>query len=139
MVSNDAMDVQGGKGICLGPGNFMGRAYQQLPIAITVEGANILTRSLIIFGQGAIRCHPWVLKEMEAARQPDRARALRDFDAALFGHIRFTFTNAFRSLAMALTNARFTRVPDHGATRRSRRSSASTSATAWRWAASPCS
>src|SRR2546430_7712094 len=67
-VVNDAMDILGGKGICLGPNNFLGRIYQQLPIAITVEGANILTRNLIVFGQGAIRCHPYVLKEMNAAR-----------------------------------------------------------------------
>src|SRR5438034_8744822 len=83
-VVNAAMDILGGKGICLGPSNFMGRAYQQLPIAITVEGANILTRSLIIFGQGAIRCHPYVLAEMGAARNPDRARASQAFDAALW-------------------------------------------------------
>ena len=117
-VANDVMDVHGGKGICLGPNNFLGRAYQVVPVAITVEGANILTRSLIIFGQGAIRCHPWVLKEMEAARDPDRARALHAFDAALFGHVRFTLANALRSLFMALTHARFTRVPAHGATSR---------------------
>jgi acyl-CoA dehydrogenase len=70
-VVNDAMDILGGKGICLGPNNFMGRGYQQLPIAITVEGANILTRNLIVFGQGAIRCHPYVLKEMRAANAGD--------------------------------------------------------------------
>src|SRR5690606_19470998 len=69
-VVNDGMDVIGGKGICLGPSNFLGRAYQQIPIGITVEGANILTRSLIIFGQGAIRCHPYVLAEMQAAQSP---------------------------------------------------------------------
>lgn len=63
-----------GKGICMGPSNFLARAYQQMPISITVEGANILTRSLIIFGQGAIRCHPYVLKEMAATRDADRAR-----------------------------------------------------------------
>ena len=61
-VVNDGMDVIGGKGICLGPSNFLGRAYQQIPIGITVEGANILTRSLILFGQGAIRCHPYVFR-----------------------------------------------------------------------------
>jgi acyl-CoA dehydrogenase len=82
-VVNDAMDILGGKGICLGPNNFMGRAYQQIPVAITVEGANILTRSLIIFGQGAIRCHPYVLKEMAAAKETDAKKGLRDFDAAL--------------------------------------------------------
>ena len=72
-VINDAMDVHGGKGICLGPNNYLGRGYQQVPIGITVEGANILTRSMIIFGQGAIRCHPYVLKEI-AATQRDRPR-----------------------------------------------------------------
>ncbi|MGA1422849.1 MAG: acyl-CoA dehydrogenase [Steroidobacteraceae bacterium] len=114
MVANDAMDVHGGKGICLGPKNYLGRGYQVVPVAITVEGANILTRSLIIFGQGAIRCHPFVLKEMEAARNPDRQRGVDDFDAALFGHIGFTISNAVRSFVMALTNARFTAAPEAG-------------------------
>lgn len=118
MVANDAMDVHGGKGICLGPKNYLGRGYQVVPVAITVEGANILTRSLIIFGQGAIRCHPFVLKEMEAARNPDRKRGVDDFDVALFGHIGFTFSNAVRSFVMALTNARFTAAPDVGSATR---------------------
>ena len=113
-VANDAMDVQGGKGICLGPRNYLGRGYQVIPVAITVEGANILTRSLIIFGQGAVRCHPFVLKEMEAARNPDRVKGVDEFDRALFGHIGFTISNAVRSLLMAVSNARFTRVPDVG-------------------------
>lgn len=117
-VANDAMDVQGGKGICLGPRNYLGRGYQVVPVAITVEGANILTRSLIIFGQGAVRCHPFVLKEMEAARNPDRRKGVDDFDRALFGHVGFTISNAVRSLIMALTNARFTSVPDVGPARR---------------------
>ncbi len=88
-VANDAMDVQGGKGIMLGPRNYLGRGYQSVPIAITVEGANILTRNLIIFGQGAIRCHPYVLREMSAARNPDRERGVDEFDRALFGHVGF--------------------------------------------------
>ncbi len=67
---NDAMDIHGGKGIITGPNNYLAHSYQAIPIAITVEGANILTRSLIIFGQGAIRAHPWLLKEMEAAQTP---------------------------------------------------------------------
>ena len=117
-VANDAMDVQGGKGIMLGPRNYLGRGYQSVPIAITVEGANILTRNLIIFGQGAIRCHPYVLREMSAARNPDRERGVDDFDRALFGHIGFTISNAARSLVMALTLARFEKVPDAGPTRR---------------------
>jgi len=106
-VINDAMDVHGGKGICLGPGNYLGRAYQQVPIAITVEGANILTRSMIIFGQGAIRCHPWVLREMAATRESDPARALREFDAALLGHAGFTARNFARALFHGVTGARF--------------------------------
>ena len=76
-VINDAMDVHGGKGICLGPDNYLARAYQQTPIGITVEGANILTRSLIIFGQGAVRSHPYVLKEIHAAHDQDTKRAVR--------------------------------------------------------------
>jgi acyl-CoA dehydrogenase len=114
----DAMDIHGGKGICLGPRNYLGRGYEGVPIAITVEGANILTRSLIIFGQGAVRCHPFVLKEMNAAKNPDRKKGVDDFDAALFGHIGFTISNAVRSFIMALTFARFQSVPDKGPTRR---------------------
>jgi acyl-CoA dehydrogenase len=112
------MDILGGKGICLGPNNFMGRAYQQIPVAITVEGANILTRSLIIFGQGAIRCHPYVLKEIAATREPDADQASRDFDAALFGHIGFTVSMAMRAFVLGLTGARFVRVPAGAETRR---------------------
>ena len=118
VIANDAMDVQGGKGICLGPKNYLGRGYQLVPVGITVEGANILTRSLIIFGQGAVRCHPFVLREMTAARDPDRARGLRDFDAALFGHIGFTASNAVRSLVMAATLSRFAKAPVSGPTAR---------------------
>lgn len=110
-VVNDAMDILGGKGICLGPNNFMGRSYQQLPIAITVEGANILTRSLIIFGQGAIRCHPFVLREMNAARDRD----VKAFDGALFGHLRHVMANKVRTLVMALTASRFVPVPETAA------------------------
>ncbi|HKO87418.1 MAG TPA: acyl-CoA dehydrogenase [Burkholderiales bacterium] len=104
-VLNDAMDIQGGKGICLGPNNFIGRAYQQMPVSITVEGANILTRSLIIFGQGAIRCHPYVLKEMQATREADRAKGARDFDKAFWAHIRFTLGNAVRAFFMGITGS----------------------------------
>jgi acyl-CoA dehydrogenase len=117
-VANDAMDIHGGKGICLGPKNYLGRGYQVVPVAITVEGANLLTRSLIIFGQGAIRCHPFVLREMNAAREKDKRKALRDFDEALFGHIGFTISNAVRSLVMSFTLARYSRVPDTGSTQR---------------------
>ena len=118
MIANDAMDVQGGKGIMLGPKNYLGRGYQMVPVSITVEGANILTRSLIIFGQGAVRCHPWVLKEMNAARDPDRARGFRDFDDALFHHVGFTISNAVRSLIGALTLSRIVTAPMGGPTKR---------------------
>jgi acyl-CoA dehydrogenase len=118
MIANDAMDVHGGKGICLGPKNYLGRGYQVVPVAITVEGANILTRSLIIFGQGAVRCHPFVLREMNAARNPDREAGVAEFDRALMGHIGFAISNAARSLVMAFTLARFTQVPRVGPTAR---------------------
>lgn len=117
-VANDAMDVHGGKGICLGPRNYLGRGYQIVPVAITVEGANLLTRNLIIFGQGAVRCHPFVLREMAAARNPDRIAGVDEFDRALFGHIGFGISNAVRSFIMALTHARFTKAPVQGPTAR---------------------
>ena len=117
-VVNDAMDVHGGKGICMGPNNYLGRAYQQIPIAITVEGANILTRSMIIFGQGAIRGHPYVLKEMEATHEKDDGKALRDFDAAFFGHVAFAISNKARAAWMGLTCGCFIVAPGDGHTRR---------------------
>ena len=117
-VSIDAMDVHGGKGICLGPRNYLGRSHQVVPVAITVEGANILTRSLMILGQGAIRCHPYVLREMTAAKDKDKRRSLAEFDRALFGHIGYTLSNAARSFVMAATLARFSATPDAGPTRR---------------------
>ncbi len=106
-VIDDAMDIHGGRGICMGPRNYLARFYQGMPISITVEGANILTRSLIIFGQGAIRCHPWLLKEMESAQQRD----LDGFDQALFGHIKLLISNLSRALFHGLTRARFARAP----------------------------
>ena len=117
-VVNDAMDVHGGKGICLGPSNYLGRAYQQIPIAITVEGANILTRSMIIFGQGAIRGHPYVLREINAVALTDRAAAVRELDAALFGHIAFVASNKARAFWMGLTGAHLVSVPDTARPRR---------------------
>ncbi len=115
---NDAMDVHGGKGICMGPDNYLARAYQQTPISITVEGANILTRSLIIFGQGAVRSHPYVLKEIQAAHDQNSKRAVLDFDAALFGHISFALSNAVRSLLFALSYGHLVNVPTEEPTRR---------------------
>ena len=110
-VVNDAMDVHGGKGIMLGQNNYLGRAYQGAPIAITVEGANILTRNMMIYGQGAMRCHPYVLTELFAANNPDAEESLDQFDQAVFGHIGFTISNLFRSLWFSLTGARFTQAP----------------------------
>jgi acyl-CoA dehydrogenase len=117
-VANDTMDVHGGKGIMMGPGNYIARGYMATPIAITVEGANILTRSLIIYGQGAIRCHPFVLPEMRAAGDEDADRGLIDFDKALFGHIGYAISNLARSFFLALTHAKFSRVPLNTPTRR---------------------
>jgi acyl-CoA dehydrogenase len=117
-VANDAMDVHGGKGVMMGPNNYLGRAFMATPIAITVEGANILTRSLIIYGQGAIRCHPFVLKELHAASDDDLDRGLVEFDAALFGHIGYAISNMARSFFLALTHAKFSRVPLNTPTRR---------------------
>ncbi|GAB2654723.1 acyl-CoA dehydrogenase FadE [Vibrio panuliri] len=113
----DAMDIVGGKGICLGPSNFLARGYQGAPIAVTVEGANILTRSMIIFGQGAIRCHPYVLSEMEAAYS-DHSDALTQFDAALAGHVSFTISNLVRSFWLGLTDGRFSASPVKDQTQR---------------------
>ena len=110
-VVNDAMDVHGGKGIMLGQNNYLGRAYQGAPIAITVEGANILTRNMMIYGQGAMRCHPYVLTELLAANNPDADESLKQFDQAIFGHIGFAMSNLFRSLWFSLTGARFTHSP----------------------------
>jgi acyl-CoA dehydrogenase len=110
-VINDAMDVHGGKGICLGPNNYLGRAYQQIPIGITVEGANILTRSMMIFGQGAIRCHPYVLAEITATRLADQERAGEAFDEAIWGHVRFTLSSIARALFLGIGGYRMLSVP----------------------------
>lgn len=109
-VGNDAMDVHGGKGICLGPRNYLARGFQAIPVAITVEGANILTRSLIIFGQGAIRCHPCIFREFESAGA-EGAAALTAFDAAICQHAGYTLSNGARSLVFALTGGRLVQVP----------------------------
>ncbi|WP_434356463.1 acyl-CoA dehydrogenase FadE [Parasalinivibrio latis] len=114
----DAMDIVGGKGICIGPKNFLARGYQGAPIAITVEGANILTRSMIIFGQGAIRCHPYVLTEMESAYLDNKQKALEQFDGALFGHIGFVFSNVARSLWQGLTDGYGSSSPRNDETKR---------------------
>lgn len=109
VIGLHSMDVQGGKGICMGPSNFIGRSYQLAPVSITVEGANIVTRSLMIFGQGAIRCHPYVMPEIQAARAAKKDR-LRLFDRAFFGHIRFVVRNFFRSFWLGWTGSCFSSV-----------------------------
>ncbi|MCF6320070.1 MAG: DUF1974 domain-containing protein, partial [Proteobacteria bacterium] len=110
-IISHAMDIHGGKGIIMGPRNYLGKAWQGLPIWITVEGANILTRSMIIFGQGAIRCHPYVLKEMEAASIENEEERLEKFDKLLFNHIGYSFSNAVRSFFMGLGLWRLERAP----------------------------
>jgi acyl-CoA dehydrogenase len=107
-VVNDGMDIVGGKGICQGPSNPLGMAYQQMPVSITVEGANILTRSLIIFGQGAVRCHPYVLAEMQAARMNNH-EGLVQFDKAFWSHVGFALTNGAKALSHGLTRGFFAR------------------------------
>ncbi|MEE8463554.1 MAG: acyl-CoA dehydrogenase [Gammaproteobacteria bacterium] len=111
---NDAMDIHGGRAVCCGPRNYLVSTYRTVPVAITVEGANILTRSMIIFGQGAIRCHPYVLKEMLAVADEDPKQGLRDFDRAMFAHIGFTISNAVRAIVDALSGSRLVSVPDIG-------------------------
>jgi acyl-CoA dehydrogenase len=115
--ANDAMDVHGGKGVQDGPLNYLGTLYRSVPIGITVEGANIVTRALIQFGQGAIRCHPYLLKEMTALEDKDRERGLDQFDRAFWGHVGHSFANAFRAWGRAWTGAIFAPAPDAGATR----------------------
>jgi acyl-CoA dehydrogenase len=110
---NDGMDILGGKGICLGPNNWIGRGYQIAPVAITVEGANILTRTLIIFGQGAIRCHPYVLREMRAAKEMQGSAAAREFDDAFTSHIGHVLRNGVRTLVYGLTRASFAPIPSN--------------------------
>jgi acyl-CoA dehydrogenase len=104
-VVNDGMDIRAGAAICRGPRNVLAHMYQAVPIGITVEGANILTRSMIIYGQGAIRSHPFVQDEMRAAARGDVA----GFDRALFGHIGFVFSNAVRAIVLGLTDGRIVR------------------------------
>lgn len=110
-IVNDAMDIHGGKGICMGPNNYLAQTYIESPISITVEGANILTRSMIIFGQGAIRCHPYVLREMQAAQNEDHKAGLIEFDKALFAHIGFIISNKSRAFFLALTQGYLAHAP----------------------------
>ncbi|MCZ6892423.1 MAG: acyl-CoA dehydrogenase [Gammaproteobacteria bacterium] len=111
---NDAMDVHGGRAICDGPSNYLFHPYMAAPVAITVEGANILTRSLIIFGQGAVRCHPWLLEEMNAAALDDPDDALARFDNAFMGHVGHILTNLARAAFRNLTGGKLGSAPSVG-------------------------
>jgi acyl-CoA dehydrogenase len=117
-VVNDGMDIQGGSGICLGPKNYLGRMYQVIPVSITVEGANILTRTMMIFGQGAIRCHPCIQREMEALGQENPDLALQQFDEVLFEHIGSVLHNLVAGFWLGFSNARFVDVPGDQDTQR---------------------
>ena len=110
-IIQDAMDVHGGKTIILGPKNYLGRAWEGAPISITVEGANILTRNMIIFGQGAVRCHPYVLKLMQAAALADPQRRIEEFDRTLFQHVGFAVSNACRAFLYGITHSRIGSAP----------------------------
>ncbi len=110
-IIKDAMDVHGGKGVILGPRNYLGRGWEGIPVSITVEGANIMTRNLMIFGQGAIRCHPYVLKEMQAARIENVSERIDRFDDLLFSHVGYSIRNAVRTLILGLSFGKFTSVP----------------------------
>ncbi|WP_287028835.1 acyl-CoA dehydrogenase [Pseudomonas sp. UBA6310] len=112
-----AMDIHGGKGIIMGPKNYLGRSWQAAPIFITVEGANILSRNLMIFGQGAIRCHPFVLKEMALVHEPDRDAALVKFDRLLMQHIGFAVSNAASTLVLGLSFGLLGKAPGRGLSR----------------------
>jgi acyl-CoA dehydrogenase len=111
---DDAMDIHGGKAIIDGPQNYIGNLYRAVPVGITVEGANILTRNLIVFGQGAIRAHPYLLEEMNALRDDDRARGLEAFDRAFWKHVGHTFKNLFRAWGRNWTVGLFAPAPDAG-------------------------
>lgn len=115
---NDAMDIHGGRGICDGPNNYLAIAYRATPVAITVEGANILTRSMIVFGQGALRCHPHLLAEIAAAREDDTDTAREQFDQALLAHLGYTARNVGRALAYGLTRSAVAPAPQAPATAR---------------------
>lgn len=117
-VINDAMDIQGGSGICLGPKNYLAHLYQVLPIGITVEGANILTRTMMIFGQGAVRCHPFIQQEMLALSNPNQEQGLIQFDAVLMQHLGLTLRNITAGFWYGLSNARFAQTPGNETTKK---------------------
>ncbi|HLF67519.1 MAG TPA: acyl-CoA dehydrogenase, partial [Gammaproteobacteria bacterium] len=110
-IGDDAMDIHGGKGIMLGPKNYLARGYESIPIAITVEGANILTRNMIIFGQGLMRGHPYLFREYEAAHLKDEVKSVAQFDDVFFAHIGFGLSNTLRTFILGVTGARFVSTP----------------------------
>jgi len=109
---NAAMDIHGGKAICDGPSNYIQSAYQMVPVGITVEGANILTRTLITFAQGALRSHPYLYTEVQAAQDADRTRGLRKFEDAFLAHVGFAVSNVAGSFVHNITGGRFLNAPD---------------------------
>lgn len=113
---NDAFDIHSGRAIQVGPKNYLAHGYMGMPVSITVEGANILTRNLMIFGQGATRCHPYVLQELEAAANPNAEEGLQQFDSLLMKHIGFALGNTFGALWQGLTLGRFNSSPVSGET-----------------------
>ena len=114
IVIQDAMDVHAGRGLIMGPANYLAHAYMSMPIGITVEGANILTRNLMIFGQGAIRCHPFIAREMVSAKNPDEAAGLREFDSLIFRHIGYGISNFVRSFSLGLSGGMIAARPVSG-------------------------
>ncbi|WP_394144623.1 acyl-CoA dehydrogenase [Vibrio atypicus] len=117
-ILDDSMDIHSGRAIQDGPMNYLAAPYLGIPVAITVEGANILTRNLMIFGQGATRCHPYVLKEMEAAANPDEKQGAKEFDDLLFKHIGHAMKNTFGAFGAALTGSRFIKANMSGPTQK---------------------
>ncbi len=117
-VIQDAMDIHGGRGLITGPSNYLAFGYMSTPIAITVEGANILTRNLIIFGQGAIRCHPFIFREMQAAKHEDNWEGLLEFDGLIYRHVGYTISNVVRTISLSVTGGLFAPAPVSDATAR---------------------
>ncbi len=115
-IINDSMDIHGGRGLITGERNYLASAYNSIPVSITVEGANILTRNLMIFGQGAIRCHPWVYEQMLSVSADNQLAGLKQFDRAFFSHIGYTCSNFVRTLWLGITGSKFSKSPVSGET-----------------------
>ena len=113
---NDAMDIHGGRAICDGPSNYLQSAYQMVPVGITVEGANILTRTLITFAQGALRSHPYLYEEVQAAQDTDKRRGFDRFQKAFDGHIAFSLSNISGAFLHNVTGGAFASAPDNANT-----------------------